>query len=131
MSFPCELNVMKAGIKSLLLDLSVPAVLYKPFTLRSAVLSEMSRLLWLSTVLICVASTLAVTIGNEGTLTLTSQPINPDGFSRMYVPFSCDDLGCVFNLFLIRASVINGQHPGPLIAINKVAVAVSCPMVDS
>jgi len=62
------------------------------------------------------------TVGKTGTLTLTSQVIGPDGFNR----------SCVLSLRLFslgesiyvssekRASVINGVHPGPLIAINKV-----------
>nr|AFV15787.1 laccase [Leucoagaricus gongylophorus] len=50
--------------------------------------------------LYCAANALAYTIGKTGTLTLTSQVIGPDGFNR-------------------TASVINGVHPGPLIAVNK------------
>lgn len=60
----------------------------------------MWAILRLGSVLLYAASTLGRTIGKTGTITLTSQNIGPDGFNR-------------------SASVINGQHPGPLIAIKK------------
>ncbi|KAJ3563161.1 hypothetical protein NP233_g9119 [Leucocoprinus birnbaumii] len=62
---------------------------------------EMLSILRVSTFLLCSIKALAyATIGNNGTLTITSQSIGPDGFNR-------------------TASVINDIHPGPLIALKK------------
>lgn len=75
-----------------------------------------------ATVLFYAANAFAYTpytVGKTGTLTLTSQVIGPDGFNRTYVLFLA--LESLFTCRLKkRASVINGVHPGPLIAINKV-----------
>ncbi|KXN82642.1 Laccase-2 [Leucoagaricus sp. SymC.cos] len=61
----------------------------------------MKSVLQLGSVLLATASAaLGVTIGKKGTLTLTSQDIGPDGFTR-------------------TASVINGVHPGPAVFIKK------------
>ncbi|KAF9443529.1 multicopper oxidase [Macrolepiota fuliginosa MF-IS2] len=53
-----------------------------------------------SALLLCATSALADTIGPVATITLANKDIGPDGFTR-------------------PASLINGEHPGPVITANK------------
>ncbi|KAF9441138.1 multicopper oxidase [Macrolepiota fuliginosa MF-IS2] len=53
-----------------------------------------------SALLFCATTALADTIGPVTTITLANKDIGPDGFTR-------------------PASLINGEHPGPVITVNK------------